>query len=294
MNLNDTKLWTALVTPFNNDMTVDYDSLANLLKEQSDAGNGLLILGSTGEALNIDLETKKAIVKFVQNEKPTVPVMVGVGGHQYKATLNWVKWLETQNVNAYLMVTPIYAKPGDIGQYEWFKNLMDESSRPVMLYNVPGRAGKELSFRAVSMLANHKNFWAIKEASGSVLKFQEYLRCAAGAPVYCGDDGLMPDFAHAGSAGLVSVASNTWPKETNLYVQQCLSKNFDAKELWTKASNALFIASNPIPAKRILKNENRIKTDTLLPPLTNKDLTDDTLLIESSNKVREWFKSESK
>lgn len=294
MNLNDTKLWTALVTPFNNDLTVDYNSLKTLLKEQCDAGNGLLILGSTGEALNIDLQTKKDIVQYVIDQKPTVPVMIGVGGHQYTATMNWVKWLETQNVDAYLMVTPIYAKPGDKGQYNWFKGLMDECSKPVMLYNVPGRAGKELSYRAVSMLSTHRNFWAIKEASGSVLKFQEYLRVANGAPVYCGDDGLMPDFANAGSAGLVSVAANTWPKETNLYVKQCLEKKFDAKELWTKASNALFIASNPIPAKRILKNENRITNDILMPPLEISDLQDDTLLTESSNKVREWFKSESK
>lgn len=293
MNLNDFKLWTALVTPFNEDLTVDFDSLGKLLKEQNEAQNGLLILGSTGEALNIDLETKKEIVKFVQNEKPTVPLMIGVGGHQYKATQDWVKWLETQNVDAYLMVTPIYAKPGDMGQYEWFKGLMDMSSRPVMLYNVPGRAGKELSYRAVSMLNTHKNFWAIKEASGSVLKFKEYLRVAAGAPVYCGDDGLMPDFANAGSAGLVSVSANTWPRETNFYVKQCLEKKFDAKELWSDAANSLFIASNPIPAKRILKNEGRIRTDVMMPPLASSDLSSDEKLIEATNAVREWFKRES-
>jgi len=293
MNLNETKLWTALITPFNNDLTVDYESLSAIIKEQSDAQNGLLILGSTGEALNIDLETKKEIVKFVQREKPKVPVMIGVGGHQYKSTMNWVKWLETQNVDAYLMVTPIYAKPGDRGQYEWFKGLMDESSKPVMLYNVPGRAGKELSYRAVSMLSSHRYFWAIKEASGSVIKFQEYLRCANGAPVYCGDDGLMPEFANAGSSGLVSVASNTWPKETNLYVKKCLDKSIKAKELWSYAANSLFVASNPIPAKRILKNENRIKTDTLLPPLTSGDLNDDSILFEASQIVREWFKTQS-
>lgn len=293
MKLNDYKLWTALVTPFNEDLSVDFDSLGALLKEQSEAQNGLLILGSTGEALNINLETKKEIVKYVQSQKPSVPVMIGVGGHQYQATQDWVKWLETQNVDAYLMVTPIYAKPGDMGQYEWFKGLMDISSRPVMLYNVPGRAGKELSYRAVSMLSGHKNFWAIKEASGSVLKFKEYLRVANGAPVYCGDDGLMPDFALAGSAGLVSVAANTWPIETNFYVKQCLEHKFDAKELWTNAANTLFIASNPIPAKRILKNESRIRTDIMMPPLSSSDLTSDDELNAATNAVREWFKKEN-
>ena len=292
MQLNDYRLWTALVTPFNEDLTVDYTSLAKLLKEQDEAGNGLLILGSTGEALNIDLATKKAIVEFVQTQNLNVPLMIGVGGHQYQATHNWVKWLETQNVAAYLMVTPIYAKPGDMGQYHWFKGLMDEASRPVMLYNVPGRTGKELSYRAVSMLNSHRNFWAIKEASGSVLKFKEYLRAANGAPVFCGDDGLMPDFALAGSHGLVSVASNTWPKETNLYVEKCVAEKFDAKELWTKAANSLFIASNPIPAKRILKNEGRIAHDTMMPPLCAEDLQSDALLTESCKAVRDWYQRE--
>jgi len=190
------------------------------------------------------------------------------------------------------MVTPIYAKPGDMGQYHWFKGLMDEASRPVMLYNVPGRTGKELSYRAVSMLNSHRNFWAIKEASGSVLKFKEYLRVANGAPVFCGDDGLMPDFALAGSHGLVSVASNTWPKETNLYVEKCVAEKFDAKELWTKAANSLFIASNPIPAKRILKNEGRIAHDTMMPPLCAEDLQSDALLTESCTAVRDWYQRE--
>ena len=292
MKLNDYRLWTALITPFNEDLTVDYDSLKTILKEQESAKNGLLILGSTGEALNIDLETRKEIVRFVQEQNLKVPLMIGVGGHQFSATKAWVQWLETQPVDAYLMVTPIYAKPGDMGQYQWFKTLMDESTKPVMLYNVPGRAGKELSYRAVSMLSGHRNFWAIKEASGSELKFREYLRAANGAPVFCGDDGLMPDFALAGSHGLVSVASNTWPAETNLYVEQCINKKFDAKELWTNAANALFLASNPTPAKRILKNEGRITNDKMMPPLTQDDLSDDSILTESSNAARDWYKRE--
>lgn len=292
MNLNDYALWTALVTPFNNDLSVDYDSLKNLVMEQETAGNGLLILGSTGEALNIDLATKKEIIKFVKNLRPKVPVMAGVGGHNLNETKAWTQWLETQDVDAYLMVVPIYAKPGVHGQTEWFKALMDEVSKPVMLYNVPGRCGKELELDTVRALKGHKNFWSIKEASGSVEKFKQYLEATGNAKVYCGDDGLFPAFADAGSCGLVSVASNTWPAQTALYVRQSLDKSLEAKGMWEAASNSLFIASNPVPAKRLLMKEGRIKSDILMPPLSAKDLEQDQDLMAANNNVNEWFNSQ--
>lgn len=283
-------LWTALVTPFNPDMSVDYTSLENLIKEQVSANNGLLVLGSTAEALNISLEDKKRIVEFVIKLGPKAPLMIGVGGHELEQTKEWVNWLETQKIDAYLMVTPLYAKPSHEGQYHWFKTLMDLSSKPVMLYNVPGRTGTSLSLKAVQRLETHRNYWAIKEASGNVEQFKKYLEASSNKPVFCGDDGLFPEFAANGSCGLVSVASNVWPKETHAYVLQCLDKSFDAHELWQKASASLFISSNPIPAKRLLWEEKRIANKTMMPPLHEADLDDASVLIESSQKVRKWFK----
>lgn len=292
MEAKDITLWTALVTPFNEDLSVDFESLKGLITEQEDAGNGLLILGSTGEGLNIGLKERQEIIHFVQYQSPSVPVMAGVGGHNMAETKAWVQWLETQNVDAYLMVVPMYAKPGVEGQIHWFTTLMDEVTKPVMLYNVPGRTAKELEIDAVKRLKKHKNFWAIKEASGSVEKFREYLSASDNAMVYCGDDGLFPDFAAAGSCGLVSVASNTWPKPTHLYVKQCLDGTFKYKELWSEAADSLFTASNPVPAKRLLKIENRIKSDVLMPPLSDKDLKDESGLKEAALKVGEWHQSQ--
>lgn len=292
MKLNDYSLWTALITPLTPGHQVDYNSLEKIIREQESAGNGLLVLGSTGEALNLDLETRKAIVDFTIELKPKTPIMVGVGGHNLAAQKAWTAWLETRNIDAYLMVTPIYAKPGDQGQYEWFKTLMDGVSRPVMLYNVPGRAGKDLSYEAVRKLNAHPNFWAIKEASGSSKIMAEYLCAADGGRVYCGDDGLLPEFVQAGAVGLVSVAGNTWPSETNLYVKQCLSGSFDAKELWTSAANSLFVASNPVPAKALLASEGRINHNTMMPPLSSLDLRDLGVVVNSTTRVREWFKSQ--
>ncbi len=292
-DLNNYPLWTALVTPFNEDLSVDWDSLKSLISEQEKANNGLLILGSTGEALNIGLETRKEIIQFVKELSPKVPIMAGIGGHILAEQRSWVQWLETQQLDAYLMVVPIYAKPGAQGQYLWFKALMDEVTLPVMLYNVPGRTGKELELSALEKLKDHKNFWALKEASGDVEKFKAYLKASGNAKVYCGDDGLFPAFADAGSCGLVSVASNTWPEQTALYVKKSLSGELEDRKLWEDAANSLFIASNPIPAKRLLMLEKRIKTDALMPPLSSLDLTDDELITNSAKNVNEWFKAQN-
>jgi len=292
MNLNDYKLWTAIVTPFNEDLTVDFQSFGNLLREQNEANNGILVLGSTGEALNITLEDRKKIIDFTLKLKLEAPIMIGVGGHNIVDTKSWVKYLNTKNIDCVLFVTPIYAKPGNIGQYNWFKTLMDLTNRPVMLYNVPERTGTSLSLEAVSKLKDHKNYWAIKEASGSVEHFKEYLKASDNKPVYCGDDGLFPDFALNGSHGLISVAANVWPKETHEYVSQCLNKNFDHKDLWQEAAKSLFIASNPVPTKSILAIEKRIKTNTMMPPLASADLEDIAPVDKANNNIKQWFKEQ--
>lgn len=294
MNLSNYALWTAVVTPLMHDGSVDFESLTKVVKAQDEAQNGLLILGSTAEALNLNLNDRKAIIEHVVKMRPSSPIMVGVGGNLIEEQKEWISYLEGLNVHAYLLVTPHYAKPGPVGQYEWFKALMDHSTRPCMLYNVPGRTAVAMSTEAVTRLNTHKNFWAIKEASGSVEKFKEYVKAADGKAVYCGDDALMPDFALNGSAGLVSVAGNAWPKETNLYVQQCLKKTFDAKELWTKASNSLFVVSNPVPVKRLMFEQGAIRTPKMAAPLSAEDMASATPVMEADQAVKSWFKGESK
>lgn len=290
MNVSDYALWTAVVTPLMENGTVDFESLTRVVKEQDEARNGLLILGSTAEALNLNLENRKSIIEHVVKMKPQSPIMVGVGGNLLEEQKEWITYLSSLPVHAYLLVTPHYAKPGPRGQFEWFKALMDHSTRPCMLYNVPGRTGVAMSVEAVSRLNGHRNFWAIKEASGSVEKFKEYLSAAGGKGVYCGDDALMPDFANAGSSGLVSVASNAWPKETHLYVEQCLKKTFDAKELWTKASNSLFVCSNPVPVKRLMFERGVIRSPKMAAPLSHEDMVSAEPVLTAHDAVTSWYK----
>lgn len=292
MNLNNFALWTAVITPLLETGGVDFESLTRLIKDQDAAQNGLLILGSTAEALNLNLKDRKSIIEHVVNMRPASPIMVGIGGNLLDEQKEWMSYLETLNVHAYLLVTPHYAKPGPKGQFEWFKALMDHSTRPCMLYNVPGRTAVPMSTEAVTRLNGHRNFWAIKEASGSVEKFKEYLAAASGKSVFCGDDALMPDFANAGSKGLVSVASNAWPKETHLYVEQCLTKKFDAKELWTNASNSLFVCSNPVPVKRLMFERGVIRSPKMMAPLSHEDMIAAEPVLKAHEAVTNWFKKE--
>lgn len=295
MNINNTILWTAIITPMNQDGTLNLKDLEKLLKEQKEAGNGVVLLGSTGESLNLSEKERRELLSFALSLKLNIPYMVGVGGVHMEETIEWVKYLNTLDVHAYLLVTPLYAKPGRHGQTAWFKNLMDVATRPCMLYNVPSRTGKPMDHQSVVDLKGHKNFWAIKEASGSEAEFAKYRSEApASALLMSGDDALTPAFCRLGGNGLVSVASNVWPKETHLFVKKSLEKSLSKTEetLWTECSNALFLASNPIPAKVLLHKLGRISSSTLKLPLTDKDMQDAAPLLSAHSKIQEWYKSQ--
>ncbi len=293
-DLNDFPLWTAMITPFTPEGKVDYEDLLTLLEAQNQARNGVTILGSTGEALNIDLQTRKDIVIFCSQLKLDIPIMVGVGGSLLAETQAWVEWLNEQAIDALLVVTPLYAKPGYHGQTAWFKTLLDCTVKPCVLYNVPGRAGISLNYNCVTDLLKHPNFYGIKEASGDINTFIAYCRAAPGKVMFCGDDSLMPDFTRAGAKGLISVASNVWPEATRLYVDKNLDATFVDTSLWRKASNALMSASNPIPVKRLLHAKELIKSAYLQPPLHANDLTDTIPLIKHDLLIKDWYLANSR
>lgn len=291
-NINSTPLWTAVITPMNEDGSVDYSSLETILKAQDSAGNGILILGSTGEALNIDEEEARSVLEFTCKFERKVPLMCGIGGINLRQTLKWTDYLNTLEIDCYLVVTPLYAKPGDEGQYQWFKAILDRAQKPCMLYNVPSRTGKDMSVSAVERLNSHKNFWAIKEASGSVERFAEYVKAAGENPrVYSGDDGMLPDFAKIGCVGLVSVAANVWPEQTHKYTQLALTQELKEIDLWVSATNNLFVASNPIPVKWLMAQAGQISNGTLRAPLTLDDMCKKDEVLASHNEINNWFKN---
>jgi len=289
VNINDYPLWTAAITPMRPDGSVDYRSLETILRAQEEAGNALLILGSTGEALNLEPRERKEILDFVTGLGIRVPVMVGVGGTNLRETAAWIDYLNAlPGLHAYLLVTPLYAKPGDHGQRQWFGTLLDRAARSAMLYNVPSRTGIALSHRAVQWLSGHPRLWAIKEASGSTEEFARYGRDAPSARLFSGDDALMPAFSALGAKGLVSVAANVWPEQTRKCVRQNLAGTFADHDLWDAACRALFSASNPIPVKALLARLGRIRHPVLRPPLSADDMTGMEALLAHHQKIAEW------
>lgn len=287
----DNILWTALVTPLTEQGHIDFEALGTLLLEQQQAGNGILILGSTGESLNLSDSERRNIVDFTLEQNLSVPVMVGVGGHSLSVQLSWIDFLRERPIDACLMVTPLYSKPGPEGQYHWFKTLMDACPYPVMLYNIPSRAGTSLHLDAVARLVGHPRLWAIKEASGSVDDFKAYKRVAGSTRVYSGDDVMLPEFAPHGAAGVVSVAGNVWPGATRLYAERALSGALttDERTLWSEAARSLFVAANPVPVKTVLHAENRITSSQVKLPLHKNDMRELPRVLAAVDHVKAWY-----
>ncbi len=268
--LNQWATWTALITPFTEKGVVDLSSLELLLKRQEEAQNGVVLLGSTGEGLALDKATRRAVLNHACALDLSIPILVGVDGFRLQDVLAWMEECEELPIDGFMLVTPIYARPGKHGQLAWFKELLNASQKPCMLYNVPHRAGCDLHLDVICELKDHPNFWAIKEASGSIETFEMFCNEAPNLRLFSGNDDCIPDRAH----GLVSVMGNIWPQEVNAYV-----KERSTQEVWKKAAR-LANQCNPVAAKRILYTKGIISSDYLKPPLSSKDGGDLSALSE--------------
>lgn len=290
MDINEIPLWTALITPFSEDGNhIDFDDYKVLIKEQEAAGNGILLMGSTGEGLSLSIEERKEIVQFVHDLELKVPVMVGVGGVSHEASAEWIQWCNAYNIHAFLLTTPVYTKPGVQGQISWFKPLLDVSEKPCLFYNHPFRSGIPLHPEAVESLQHHPNFWAIKESSSSLEAYYNFRKCAPEIKLFCGEDNMFPFVKAFNISGLISVASNIWPEATATFVAQTLDAGMSPYVLdWYECTNALFTASNPIPTKRLAAMLGKIKSYTTRIPLSAEDLTDTSPLVAANEKVSSW------
>lgn len=289
-------LWTAIVTPMNADGSVDYKSFENLLRKQEEAGNGVLVLGSTGEGLNLNEEEKREVVEFTKGLDLVVPMMVGIGGFDLSAQVDFIHFCNEVEPDVLLLVTPLYAKPGAEGQFEWFSELMAETEIPCMLYNVPSRTGVKMHPSVPARLSKEfDHLFGVKEASGSVEEFKEFRRQAPDVRFYSGDDGLTPAFSKEGGVGLVSVASNVWPKATHKYTELCLKgETDDLFPLWKNATDALFKAPNPVPAKVLLNRKKWIENDTVRLPLSLGDISEEVEqeLLKADKEINSWFEDQ--
>ena len=287
---NQTPVWTALVTPFTAQGSIDFPCLKQLAHTQADAGNALLLLGSTGEGLALSLAEQKQIVEFVCQLSLNVPLMVAVGGYDLSAQVAWITYCNTLPISAYLLATPIYSKPGPVGQTQWFCELLDTADFPCMLYNVPSRSGVEIPLQTAKNVQDHPNCWAMKEASGDVSTFTRYRDHCPQLALFSGEDALMPELAKAGAKGLVSVCSNVWPDATKRYVELALTNNINTTSgLWKKAIASLFHVANPIPVKILMHEQGTLSSPLLRAPLTHLELAESKTLLAENQHISQWL-----
>jgi len=284
-------LWTALITPMNQKGEIDYDSLAFCARQQELAGNSILLLGSTGESLALSTIERRNIVAFIGKQKLAVPIMVGVGGYQLTKQFEWLDYCAEWNINAYLLTAPMYSKPGKLGQCVWFEKLLDYAQAPCMVYNVPSRTGCYINPDVLRNLKDHKNFWALKEASGDLKNFREYYEANPKLKFYSGDDGMIDQHINLGVCGLVSVISNLWPKQTKAYLNKILKNNIETTTLkiWQKAIAAAFTVTNPIAIKALLAERKWIQTPHLRLPLIHSELSGLNKLLISDAEIKNWY-----
>ncbi|MFO7847276.1 MAG: 4-hydroxy-tetrahydrodipicolinate synthase [Balneolaceae bacterium] len=291
----ETTLWTALITPMNRDGSIDFESLSRVAERQDAAGNGILLIGSTGEGLALSEKEKSAVVQHVSEMNVAVPVMVGVGGMNLDHQKKWIQKCNHLNIDAFLMVTPLYSKPGPKGQAAWFSQLLDTAEKPCMLYNIPSRTGIDFYPHVAKILSSHPNFWSIKEASGNIKTYQTFREMVPEISLFSGDDGLLAFFRAAGCQGLVSVSANVWPEATTLYTEKCLTGETGSLfPLWKRAVAALFSQSNPIPVKHLLHEKGVISTPCLRLPLLADELEDVAGLMQIDEEIETWYKKTNK
>ncbi len=271
--------FTAIVTPFNTDGSIDYGALRDLVKWQVASGiEGLVPVGTTGESPTLDMgEHLKVIEVTLEAAAKKAIIIAGTGANSTAEALELTREAKQLGADATLQVTPYYNKPNAEGMYRHFSAVAD-LGLPVVLYNVPGRAGKEIPLETVVRLAGNPMIVAIKEAAGSVDRVSAILN-ACELTVLSGDDSLALPMISVGASGVISVASNVIPAEmANLVRLARLDKFSDARELhrlYYPLFRDLFIDTNPIPVKAALAMMGRIQPTYRLP------------LCEPSEKIRE-------
>jgi 4-hydroxy-tetrahydrodipicolinate synthase len=270
---------TALVTPFTDRGEVDYPALRALVEWQIAEGIDFLVpCGSTGEAQTLDeAERERVVAMVVETAAARVPVMAGATSNDTSRAVAEARRMCRVGADYILTATPYYNKPSQGGLYRHFSAVADASTRPICLYNVPGRTAVNLQPSVALQLAEHANVMGIKEASGDLAQIMQILRARPeGFSVLSGDDWLAFAVVTAGGDGLVSVASNEVPGPMRAMVAQLLSGDLDRAREWhyrlLPLMEANFLESNPAPVKAALALAGRIRNELRLPlvPVTEK------------------------
>lgn len=246
----------ALVTPMNEDGSVNYNKLKELVDQQIEGGTDAIVAcGTTGEAATLDLDEHIEVIrKTVEFAAGRVPVIAGAGSNDTAFAIKTVELAEEVGVDGFLVVTPYYNKTSQAGLIAHFTKIAEATSLPIILYNVPSRTGVNIKPETYKELSKIENIVATKEASGDISAVAKIAHlCGDDLMIYSGNDDQIVPIMSLGGIGVISVLSNVCPKETHDICQYALDGNFKAAaELQVKylpLIDALFSDVNPIPVK---------------------------------------------
>ncbi len=260
MNSKLVGMGVALITPFNEDETIDFDALAKVVEHQIKNGTDYLVIcGTTAETPTLSNKEKEDIKQFVvERAAGRIPLVYGIGGNNTKEVVNAVANDDLTGYDAILSVTPYYNKPSQEGLYQHYSAIAKATQLPVILYNVPGRTGINMTAQTTLRLAHEfPNICAVKEASGNFTQIDDIIK---NKPedflVISGDDGITFPLMTLGAVGVISVIGNAFPKEFSRMVRLALQGDYDNARLihhkFTELFDLLFVEGNPAGVKSML------------------------------------------
>lgn len=268
-------VYTALITPFLSDGSLDEEGLKENLKAQIRAGvEGIVVLGTTGEAPTLRQKEKERIVKITRDiVKPPMQLIVGTGSYSTAQTIEDTKRAAESGADAALIVTPYYNRPTQEGFYLHFKAIVEATKLPIIVYNVPSRCGQNLATPTLKRLAGFPTIVAVKEASGSITQMMEVIETIIPErpdfKVLSGDDNLTLPLMAIGGHGILSVVSNLVPDLIKQLVDACFANEWEEarKQHYQLLPlfRAAFIETNPIPIKALMQLEGYAAGPCRLP-----------------------------
>jgi len=267
----------ALITPFKNDESIDFDALARLVEHLIKNGTDYLVVcGTTAETPTMTEAEKEEVTRFVlQCAAGRLPIVLGVGGNNTKAVVEKLQTYDFAGIDAILSVTPYYNKPSQEGIYQHYAAIAKASPVPVVLYNVPGRTGVNMSADTTLRLAKEfSNICAIKEASGNFTQIDDIIKNKpADFMVISGDDGITFPLITLGAVGVISVIGNAFPKEFSRMVRLALQGDYaSARQIhhgFTQLIELLFVEGNPAGVKSMLAVMGFVENKLRLPLVPN-------------------------
>jgi len=261
--------YTALVTPFNADGSVDYGKLKALVDLQAAAGiDGVVPVGTTGESPTLDYEEHSRVIEVtIEAARGRMKVVAGTGANSTREAVALTQRAKGAGADGTLQVTPYYNKPNQEGLLRHFCAVAD-LGLPVVLYNIPGRTGREIAVETVVKLSRHPSVVALKEAGGTVERVSAILRRCS-LTILSGDDSLTLPMMAVGARGVISVASNVAPEPVARMVHAAQAGRWEeARQLhlrYYRLFTDLFLDTNPIPVKAALAMQGRIEEVYRLP-----------------------------